>query len=179
MAAFATTAELTTFLGSDATSARGTMMLDLASALIRRFTGQILDAFTGRQEEFGPTDLDRLFLTQRPVTAVTAVVVDGVTLGTDDYVWTRWGTLYDSSAGAWTGDLTLVTYDGGYAPTDPEMIAVKGICLEVAGRAFLHEPASGPENFGPGSEAIGWAPQIVLRPEEQDRLRDFGSVPVG
>jgi hypothetical protein len=176
VAAFATTAELTTFLGSDAVNARGTLMLDLASAAIRRFTGQTLDVVTGAQEEFGPTTLETLVLTQRPVTAVSVVQVNAVTV--TDYIWTRWGTIRRDPDSAWSDGAT-VTYDHGYAPTEPEMVAIKGVCLEAAGRAFTREPSSGVENFGAPAEAVGWAPQIVLTQEEQTRLRDFGAVMVG
>ena len=176
MADFATAAELTSFIGGDAVGTRGTLMLTLASAAIRRFTGQTLDQVTGAQEEFGPSDLEALFLTERPVTAVTEVEVNAVAI--TDYVWTRWGTIRYSIDAAWS-DGAIVTYDSGYAPASDEMVAVKSICLEAAARAFTRDPTTGSETFGPQPEAIGWAPQIILTSEEQARLRDFGAVPVG
>jgi hypothetical protein len=182
MARFATAAELQTFLGgSGINTTRAEFMLDRASALIRMHTGQTLDAFTGAQEAFGPTTLDRLFLTQRPVTAVTSVVVDGSALGADDFVWTRWGTVYLSGnvAWAWQGDETVVTYDGGYAPGSDEMEAIKTICLEAATRAYTRE-RDGVDVMGLDvPEAVGWTPHLFLTAEEKGLLAQFGAVAVG
>jgi len=179
LADFAASTELGEFLGFPADAGtRGTLMLGLASAAIRRACeGMTLDAFTGRVETFGPTDIDTLFLSERPVTALTSVVEDGTTL--TEFVWTRWGTIRKISEAAWDIGNTVVTYDSGFASTSDEAVTLKTICLEVAALAFTNEPNNGPEQFGGGVEAVGWAPRIVLTDRHLALLRDFGPVPVG
>jgi len=178
MADFATLAELQTFLGgSSSPGARGTALLGHASAAIRRFTGQTLDVVTGAQEEFGPTPLETLFLLERPVTAVTSVVENAVTITA--YVWTRWGTIRHDPDAAWDLGNTVVTYDHGYATTSAEAAALKSICLEVAARAYTNERPD-LENFGTEfAEAVGFSPDLFLSEQEKMMLRDFGAVMVG
>lgn len=180
MASFATAAELTTFLGGEVVNTtRATQVLELASALIRRTcNGQVLEEVAGAQEEFdGEDDLFTIFLTQRPVTAVSSVTVDAVAFTA--FVWTRWGSLTRTDEGAWTEGPVLVTYDHGYAPSADEFLAAKSICLEATARAVTKETSEF-GTFGEGiPEARGWTPHLFLTLEEQARLLDFGAVPVG
>lgn len=178
MADFATTAELGAFLGMPGDAGtRGTLMLTLASALIRLHTGQTLDEVQGAQEAFGPTSLDVLFLTERPVTAVSSVVENGTTI--TDYIWTRWGTVRHGTDASWDTGNTVVTYDSGFAPASSEMTAIKSICLEVATRAFTNEREGLQVQGLDIPEAIGWTPHLYLTPEEQRTLMQFGPVMVG
>lgn len=176
MADFATVAELEAFMGTSGLGTRGTTMLGYASSQIRRACGGLLlEPFTGRQEEFAASDDDIvLFLSQRPVTAVTAVTINAVAF--TGYEWARWGTLVRNDLGVWDTGPILVTYDGGYATTDDEYKAVKAICLEMAARAL-----GGPQDtFGADiPELRGAPPLLFLTDEERRQLTDFMPVPVG
>ena len=181
MARFATATELATFLGHPGFSpaTRAEQVLDLASALIRRTcNGQVLEQVSGAQEEFdGEDDLYTIFLTQRPVTAVSSVTVDAVAFTA--FEWSRIGTIVKTDDSAWSEGPIVVTYDHGYAAASDELIAVKSICLEASARAITKETADA-GTFGEGfEEARGWAPHLFLTDEERDRLVDFGAVPVG
>lgn len=180
MARFATAAELTTFLGGTVVNTpRAEQVLDLASALIRRTcNGQVLEEVSGAQEEFdGEDDLFSIFLTQRPVTAVSSVTVDAVAFS--GFEWSRWGTVVKADDTAWSEGPILVTYDHGYPAASDELLAVKSICLEATARAVTKETSE----FGTFGEDIpearGWTPHLFLTLEERERLQDFGAVPVG
>ncbi|MGH2374665.1 MAG: hypothetical protein ACRDIC_14515, partial [bacterium] len=58
--------------------ARIQALLDAASAKIRRYTGQILSEVTADVVVVQPSDRPVLILPERPVTAVTTVLVSGV-----------------------------------------------------------------------------------------------------
>ena len=175
MADFATVAELEAFLGTSGLGARGTAMLGYASAAIRLFTRQDLEAITGRQEEFA-AEWNRYYLsvTQRPVTAAT-MTVDAVAFV--DF-WANYmdGTFYRTDGFPWDEGPIVITYDSGYGATSDEFIAIKTICLEVAARALTGPP----ETFGLEiAESRGIAPAIFLTEEEKLTLGAFALVGVG
>jgi len=168
MADFATVAELEVFMGSGSGSlgVRGTAMLGYASATIRLFTGQDVEVTTGRQESYaGDAWRDYLEVTQRPVTAVSAITIDAVAF--TDFSWNRWGSIWRNDKAAWATGPILVTYDSGYATSEDEYQAVKVVCLEVAARAI----GGAPETFGlEAQELRGPTPAIYLTDEEKDTL---------
>jgi hypothetical protein len=145
--------------------------------MIRGECDQVLSEVLGAQESHGPTTLDRVFLSQRPVTAVSSVTVDGTLL--DDFTWTRWGTLMRSDGGVWLGDLTEVVYDHGYADDSDEMADIKAICIKAAIRALSKETGDFATFSEDIVEARGFVPQVFLTNDEKARLRRFGPVPVG
>ena len=178
MADFASVGELEAFMATPNLGARGTAFLGYASAEIRRYTGLDLEATTGRQEEWSESYRAYLFLTETPVTAVSAVTVDAVAF--THFGWTRWGKLYrlDTASTPWwdTGPI-VVTYDSGYAAGSDEMAQVKAICLEMCARAL-----AGPtqDTFGPEiPELRGAAVNLFLTEQEQQRLDSLSAVPVG
>lgn len=86
-----------------------------------------------------------LFLTNWPVTTMTTVVEDGVTLTVNtDYKWTATGKLIRVSGGYqtwWTAtkpQSIVVTYTGGYiaATHVSEFNHLSSICAEMVARAF-------------------------------------------
>ena len=174
MADFATVADLETFMGATNLGARGTAMLGYASAAIRRYTQQDLEVTTGRQETWaGDGWRDVIMLTQRPVTAVSAITVDSVAF--TDFTWTRWGQVWKEDFSAWSEGPILVTYDSGFAANSDEMIQVKAICLEVAARAI----GGNPDVFGMDEqEARGFAPAVFLSEGEKHDLDGLGTVAV-
>jgi len=175
MADFATVAELEAFLGTSGLGDRGTTMLTYASALIRGYTRQDLDAVTGRQEEFA-AEWNRTYIevTQRPITALTLTV----TAVAFTEFWTNYisGQVYKSDGTYWDEGPIVVTYDSGYASTSDEMVVIKSMCLEVAARAIT----SLPDTFGPEiQETRGVAPNLFLSTEEKNVLERFCPVGVG
>lgn len=177
MADFATVAELEVFMGTGTGSlgARGTAMLGYASSAIRLETAQDLEVTTGRQESYaGDAWRDTITLTQRPVTAVSAITINLVAF--TDFTWSRSGKLDKNDGTAWDTGPILVTYDSGYAPTSDEMIGIKTITLEVAARAM----GGNPDTFGMEVQELrGPAPAIFLTDEEKRFLGQFAGVALG
>jgi hypothetical protein len=175
VADFATVAELETFMGTSALGARGTAMLGYASAAIRRYTHQDLEVTTGRQETYaGDAWRDALMVTQKPVTAVTAITINAVAF--TDFTWSRWGKIDKNDGSPWDTGPILVTYDSGYASTSDEYLGIKAIALEVAARAM----GGNPETFGMEVlEVRGPTPAIFLTDEEKMMLHEFMGVTVG
>lgn len=182
MADFATAADLATHLGvpayTGASLTRASAMLAKASALIRLTTGQDLEQAGGRVEEYAGADgQSAIFLTQRPVTAVSVVTIAAVAFTA--YTWKRWGTLERTDGSDWDAGPIVVTYDSGYAVGSDGLEAIMGITCEVAGRALTSSPAES-NTFGPEvPEAVGWVPHLFLTPQEINQLASLGPSEVG
>ena len=181
MADFATVAELEAFMGTSGLGTRGTALLGYASAEIRGYTGQDLEETAGRQEEFAADYREYLWLSQKPVTAVSAVTIDAVAFA--DFGWTRWGKVYllnTSSLVYWSTGATVVTYDSGYSASSDEMQQVKEITLEVAARAIGGPQGENLGTFGAEIPELRGAPlSVFLTEQEQQRLDRLSGVPVG
>jgi len=176
---FATAAELSQFIGNSepADLARMQLFLDLASAEIRRYTAQTLSEVALDVVVFPETDWDRLILPERPVTAVSSIVVGLVPY--TNYRFTRAGIIHELSEMGWSSGAT-VTYTHGYTETTDEYKAIKGTCLEAASRAYTLNERSASEAMGSTlMESSGYAPEVFLTMGEKMALSDFGSVRVG
>lgn len=104
--------------------ARVQRLLDLASDVVRAFTGQTFDFVTNDMVIVRVGDGD-LILPQRPVTAVTSVTINGAALNVAEYRWNSTGRLYRMPFGwfgyelPWYGLEASVTYSHGYlSPPD-------------------------------------------------------------
>jgi hypothetical protein len=177
---FATASELEVYSGGAiADTTRANALLGYATAVIQRFTGQILES--GMTTATFQLPGDRvLILPQRPVRAVTTVTVDGTAI--TDYVWERIGTLLrDRYRRPWAFSTSVVVaYDFGYLSAEPEYQALKAICLDVAVRAWALAKEPRFDEIGQSvSEAAGFAPESFLSVGEQRLLFDLGSVVVG
>jgi len=173
MGDFAVVAELETWMGVSNLGARGTAMLGHASAMIRAYCQQDLEATAGRQESYaGDAWAQYLVLTQRPVTAVSAITIDGVAF--TDFTWTRWGQVNRNDWAVWDTGPILVTYDSGYAVGSDELLSVKGICLDAAKRAI----AGSPETFGLEIPEYRGSATLYLTAEEKTFLDMFSTVAV-
>lgn len=172
MADFATVAELETFLGTSGLGSRGTAMLGHASNAIRLYTGQDLSVVVGRQESYaGDAWATFIQLTQTPVTAVSAITIDGVAFTA--FEWNRWGLVNRVDYAPWDTGPILVTYDSGFDASSDEMLGIKAVCLEVAARALTGNP----ETFGLEiTELRGPSPAVFLTQEEKMFLDRFGTV---
>lgn len=129
---FADALTLAEFTGDDSlNSARGTLLLEQASAIIRNHCRQTFDLVTNDEAELRGTTSQRLLLPERPVVDVTSVVVDGASAGS-------WRRVRDSlwRSGGWGGPSTLVTvtYTHGFAAGSPAMGTLEAVCLQVAAR---------------------------------------------
>jgi len=180
VASFATPAELEAFTGGTITDTpRATALLAYVSDWIRAFSGQTLSQVSGETVVFGQTGVEILFLPQHPVTAVTSVLVDAVPK--TSFGWTRWGNLYLlPQITYWTfTDHVEVTYDHGFATTEPEYQAVKTVCLNAASRLWTINKAPQFDQYGNPTEAAGFGPEMFLSVAERELLRDLGNVAVG
>jgi hypothetical protein len=133
----------------------GLQALEGATGVIQAYTRQTIEAVTG--DVFTTSEVcNPLFLPQRPVTAVSAVVVDGVTVTSGYYAWNPFGRLYHLYQSrwsyAWPGSTIAVTYNHGYAviPADVRMV-----CLAVAGRLIENPTESDRESIGSASSDYG------------------------
>lgn len=138
-AAFATPAELGVYLQRTLTvdeTAAAELLLDIASAEIRAYTGQTISAV---QDDSVTVDLPSgSFLTnlEWPVTAVSSVTV-GTTpfVANTDYYWHRdTGLIELIHPGRWrfTRDLVALVYSHGWAAGSPQLGVAQGVCLGLA-----------------------------------------------
>jgi hypothetical protein len=169
---FATASEFCEFTGLPLPDdlARFQAHLMMASAEIRGYCHQTLSLVAGDVVTRYPTASTFLSLPERPVTAVSQVLVNGVAT-TDFFVIPRGirsGSIA-SPGSAWVSGAT-VTYTHGYAETEPEFSVFRTICIESAARA-IQGPTEG--QFGVAPEAIGWATQIFLTDGEKAMLNRF------
>ncbi len=136
--AFAELSELEDYLGrslSDTERRQGVLALELATAVIKTYTAQNIEAGTAT-ETFRMSD--RFILKQFPVTAITAVDVDGVVKDAASYIFDQSGVLRWSDwqwpwayASDWRGAIVTVVYDYGYDEIPPD---IRAACLSMASR---------------------------------------------
>lgn len=156
--------------------ARYQAALAMASSVIRAHTRQTLSRATDTVTAY-PTSSTFLSLPDRPVTAVTTVLVNGVAT-TSYYVVKRGirsGTVA-SPGSAWTSG-AVVTYTHGYAETDPEYTVFRTVCIAATARA-IQGPTEGPEFGGISPASVGWATSIYLTDGEKALLDPFKRGPV-
>lgn len=144
MAAFATAEDLASFLQRP-TIDRYTaeLALDLASDAVRDEAGQdIAEASTTEVYDGLPADhpyANVIFLRQVPVTAVSGVVSDGVTIPAAEYEWSARGVIV-RTARPFSAVLRgiSVTYTHGWEPTALEYRLARSITLQVAARVYVN-----------------------------------------
>jgi hypothetical protein len=182
---FASAGELSQFIGNTEPTdlARMQFLLDLSSAAIRRYCGQTLSPVVADVVILPALERATLVLPERPVTAITSVVVASVTISSSDYWFTRAGLLHRGTIaleGAFWSQGATVTYDHGYAESTDEYKAIKAVCLEAASRAYTLNERSASEAMGSTvMESAGYAPEVFLTLGEKMSLADFGKVLVG
>jgi hypothetical protein len=144
VAAFATAEDLASFIQVPTVDRyTAEMLLDLASDTIRDEVGQDIDQATTTETydglPLGHPWAHAIFLRQVPVTAVSSVVSDGLTLSSADYEWTAKGVILMRFGALSTqaGGIT-VTYTHGHAPGSRALSTARAICLQVAARAYVN-----------------------------------------
>jgi hypothetical protein len=126
-----------------------------AETIVRAALQQHIDAVQDDTAELVGTGRRLLNLPEMPVTAVATVHQDGVLLihGTD-YRWNRYGILTRLGGSTWRGPLAgcwpldadiTVVYDHGYAQVPA---AVKQVCVQLAGRAWVNPRGMASESIG-------------------------------
>jgi len=153
MAAFATAAELASFLQvASVDTASANQALNIASQAIRDYCGWSISQETVTSKTLDGTGERSIWLPTLLLTAVASVVEDGTTLTvTTDYDWTSYGRLVRNGCWPRTARSVVVTYTHGYA-TVPD--SVKGVCLAAAGRRYQNPSSLRSYTVGSVSEAF-------------------------
>lgn len=178
---FAAAAELALLTGTPNNDnlAREQFLVETASSMIRSFCHQELSPVVGDVVTVYPTASTLLTLPQRPVTAVSQVLVNGVAT-TSYYVVPRGirsGTVASPGA-AWVSGAT-VTYSHGYAESTEEYKTIKSVCLSVASRAYTMNRDGASLALGNTvMDTAGFGPEVFLTPGEKETLRRFQRGPV-
>ncbi len=178
-------------------TAQAQSALDSAQGAIVGFTRQKIEPVTNDAQELRGNWTDRLSLPQRPVTAVTSIVIRHGSVFVDDYPLTensdyRWdrlgqvvrvsyiaGRLIGPSRGYWGGDRAVVdvVYSHGYAIIPPD---VRSVCLAAAVRVFLN-PAGVIREDVAGVYQVMYSPQRLavaeLTDSEKQLLWDYRRTP--
>lgn len=150
-----------------------------ASSVIRAYCSQTLSIVTGDVITVYPTISSFLSLPERPVTAVTQVLVNGVAT-TSYYIVPRGlrsGTLAAPGA-AWTQGAT-VTYTHGYAETSEAFKAIQAVCIEMVKRAYTaDESGQALSQGGFPVETAGFPTTLFLTQANKLTLLPFMRGPV-
>ena len=153
MAAFATAAELASWLQRDLDTATATLALNVASGQIRKHAGWSITQEVLTDQVVDGTGRRSILLPTLRLTAVASVSEGGTLLVYDvDYTWTREGRLVRN--GRWRHEARIVTasYTHGFAAGAPELDDVKGVCLDVAGSVYDNPTALRSYTVGAVSE---------------------------
>lgn len=166
----ATQADLEAFLQIDFTTDPDpivTYLIQGADALVIDYLGYNPEDEDGITEVHDPSSTPNLWVRRPPIRALTSVVVDGVTVDSDNYVAYGAGEksgLIRRLSGRWGGPLqaTVVTYDGGYAPFgtggDFDLPAtIRDASVRIAARAFEAGSAFAAEGHTAGVRSIALA----------------------
>lgn len=140
MAAFATPAELASFLQvPEVDTATATLVLDVASEDIRSACGWNISQETVTAEEFDGTGCESIWIPTMNLTSVASVTAAGVAIPPTGYRVYRYGRLRRLNA-YWPADnwTVVITYTHGYAVVPDD---VKGACLVLAGSKYQNPGA--------------------------------------
>lgn len=183
--AFATKAELDTYLGTTTTQARADLMLALATAAIQRYCGQSFALVENDSITLRGTWGDTFLLPERPVQNVDSITVDGMLAPALTYTWASDGevkllsdprfviNLAERDGGYWGGDrvLVVIVYDHGDDIPDD----VKGACLAIASRLYTTAATGGvsQESLGAYSVTYSHSTGPALTDDEKAALKPF------
>lgn len=154
-------------------------LLQAASDLIRAECAQELSFHAADVVSLPEISRTTIVLPERPVTAISLVVVDGVTKPNTEYSFEASGIVTDVNDVDWSSGAT-VTYDHGYVETDWEFGVFRTICIQAAARAFTLNERSASEALGSTlMETAGYSPEVFLTPGEKLSVAEFGKVLIG
>ncbi len=180
MPAFATVADLATYLQRDLSGAdwaTAAQALDIATAAIQSYTRQAIEAVANDAVRLRGTWANEVVLPQRPVTAVSSVSVTepfaaARTVAAGDYVWRQGGLLLSRAPGHWGGPAAevSVTYSHGFAAIPDD---IRGVCLTAAARLMANPEAIRSEQVGNYSVTHGGAGGDLIGTLAQSEQRDL------
>jgi hypothetical protein len=190
VAAFAVAADLATFLGTDVDAARADEVLADATAAIKGYTRQTIEAVPNDDVVLRGTWSQELWLPERPVTAVSSVVIrNGAIFASEfplvadkDYRWDRrgllrrvayvTGRLLAPASGYWGGEMAYVevTYSHGFAQIPDD---IRAVCLSVASRVYVNPQAILRESVGSYTVQYGRTAAAQLDDEEKAQLNRY------
>ena len=185
MPAFATVADLATYMQQDfsaADSATAAQALDLTTAAIKGYTGQAIEAVTGDIARLPGAAGRRLWLPELPVTAVGPVTViaafgTAATVAASDYTWRRSGLVLARHAGLWGGPdaEVVITYAHGTSPVPDD---VRAVCLAAAARMMSNPAAQRSLSIGSYTEGFAQADGGGLLSADERAQLDYYRLPV-
>lgn len=133
-----------------------TMLIENAQAVIETYCDRTFEAESSITETLDGPGIERLLLSKWPITTVTSVTEDGVTLTVaDDYlIYANTGELARGSSTTrrnWTSNRQAVTvvYDAGYTDVPHD---IRDVCTRMVARAF--QAASAFANAPAGASSI-------------------------
>jgi len=174
---FASAQDLQDLTGLVVARARAQATLQVASDVIREECGQELSQVVGDVETLPGVDLATLVLSERPVTAITQILVSGSPV--TDFTFSRWGVITRSSEVFWTSG-AVVTYTHGFTEADWEFGVLRSICVDAAVRSLSLNRDGASEAMGSNlMETAGFSPEVFLTEGERSRLASFGKALVG
>jgi hypothetical protein len=135
----------------------------MATAAIRAYTRQTISQVVDDVLTVRGTADPELLLPQRPVSAVSAVTLDGAAA---DYTFDGIGTLTRSDG--WAG-LVAVTYTHGYATVPDDVFTV---CLQAAARVYGNPEGLANESIDDHRAGFG-AVGAQLTDDEKEMLRPY------
>lgn len=169
----ATVADLRTLLGEDATSlpdAEATLLLEMATGAVQAAAGQDIVQRVDDTVTLMGTVSSWLHLPQLPVTAVSAVTLDGQAVGDHKVVGARLWREGGWASNPGTPSTVEVTYTHGYADGDPGLQLARSAVLATASQMFSN-PTSATgfsiddyrEQYAQSSEMAGTVPQRLQK----------------
>jgi hypothetical protein len=145
VARFATAAELASLLQQDVDTSSAEQALDMATAEVQNLVGQLIEQDTVVAHLWVTDPCEQLLtMPQRPVTAVTAVTIDGTAV--TDYtvlphaLWREDGWIDGAQESAGQPIRVTVAHTYGFA-TIPDDI--KRACLHLAAQMYVNPEGSG------------------------------------
>jgi hypothetical protein len=161
---------------SSGESARAETLLEMASGIVRGWTGQHLE-YVANDTVDVTADVDGdLWLPERPVVAVISVTVDGTVLAASAYEWFPSGQLVRGWSW-WSSSPVTVVYSHGFQTIPSDIVYVVADMV----RAAMFGPAPGLRAASVDDVNVQWndsAPAgLMLTAEHERRLRRFRRVP--
>lgn len=122
----------------------------------------------------------RLMLSRWPVSSITSIVVDGVTLGVDEYEFEAGAGHVFRLSGVyridWSGDLVTVVYTAGYATVPDDLkLAAERVVLDIYASSARDPNLRSVQVDGIGTETYWVAPQSdpMVSQEVMDLLAPY------
>lgn len=186
--AFAELEDLETFLGVDIAGSdpvRGDALLEMATAVIKAYVGHNIVTTTETVTVNG-SGTATLFLPGRPVTAVSAVTVDGEALENtaDLWYWDWHEAGFVTRIGGWwpyDNRNVVITYTYGFEDVPGD---VRYVCVQVAARGWqnplgLRSETIGGYSYSLAIPASGTPQGLTLTRDEMSILDGYRAVLVG